>query len=81
MTRSWRNTNLIPPAEAVTPERGRLGPEVAAALMGLSVAELLELASDGRIHGAILDASGWHFDRRGMETFLTRRDKGRQDAA
>jgi excisionase family DNA binding protein len=54
---------------------GTLGPEEAAARLGLSVGELLDLAGDGRIPKAKLDRRGWHFDRAGLELYLTRRGR------
>ena len=42
-------------------------------MLGLTVEALLELASEGAIPGAILDARGWRFDRRGLEQCLARR--------
>jgi len=39
----------------------------AAALLGLTVPELLELASDGLIPRAVLDRDGWRFERKDLE--------------
>ena len=64
----------------MTSERNRLDPEDAARVAGLTVAQLLELCSDGHIPGAVLDGKGWHFTRKGLEVFTVRR-KGRQDDA
>ena len=46
---------------------GWLGPQEAAAILGISVAELLERASEGRIADAVLNVSGWQFRRREIQ--------------
>lgn len=57
----------------MTGNDGRLSPDDAATVLGLTVEELLELASEGRVPGSVLDGFGWRFSRRGLETFLARR--------
>lgn len=52
---------------------GRLTPAAAAELLGVTVERLFELAGEAQIPGAVLDASGWHFSRRALENWLTRR--------
>jgi hypothetical protein len=49
-----------------------LTPEAAAALVGLSVEELIAQAGDGRVPGAILTAFGWRFDLGGIRHLAER---------
>lgn len=50
-----------------------MGPEEAAAALGLTLAELLERAGNGDIAGAQLDRHGWHFRREAIERLAARR--------
>jgi hypothetical protein len=50
-----------------------MGPEEAAGALGLTVAELLERAGDGKIPNCVLDADGWRFRRRSIQSLAERR--------
>jgi hypothetical protein len=51
---------------------GRLTPQEAAPLVGLSVEELLALAGDGKVPRSTLGASGWHFHAVGLRVLAER---------
>jgi hypothetical protein len=50
-----------------------MGPADAAAALGLTVEQLLERAMDGNIPNCVLDADGWRFRRRSIQSLAERR--------